>query len=97
PNGEGFDIAELGSTSLAIDPEHVNLFNPRSLPALIEACGLEVLEVTTPGRLDVEFVRTAILEGRVREPSNPFLRRVLIDEWEQLGWPFQQFLSENGL
>jgi 2-polyprenyl-3-methyl-5-hydroxy-6-metoxy-1,4-benzoquinol methylase len=70
PNGQGFDVAMLGAESLAIDAEHVNLFNPSSLSRLVEACGFEVLEVSTPGRLD---------------------------EWERLGWPFQQFLAENGL
>ncbi len=97
PNGQGFDIALLGSVSLAIDPEHVNLFNPRSLPLLVESCGFQVLEVSTPGRLDAEFVRTAILEGKFDVSFDPFLKRVLVDEWDRLGWPFQQFLAEHGL
>jgi SAM-dependent methyltransferase len=97
PNGQGFDIALLGSVSLAIDPEHVNLFNPRSLPLLVESCGFEVLDVSTPGRLDAEFVRTAILEGKLDVSGDPFLKCVLVDEWDRLGWPFQQFLAERGL
>jgi len=97
PNGQGFDIALLGNASLAIDPEHVNLFNPRSLLLLVESCGFEVLEVNTPGRLDAEFVRMAILEGKFDVSGNPFLKRVLMDEWDRLGWPFQQFLAEHGL
>jgi SAM-dependent methyltransferase len=97
PNGQGFDVAVLGAASLAIDPEHVNLFNPRSLGLLARTCGFEVLEVSTPGRLDAEFVRTAALEGKHDLARDPFLRRVLLDEWETLGWPFQQFLAANGL
>ena len=97
PNGKGFDILMLQSQSLAIDPEHVNLFNPKSLGRLVNSCGFEVVEVTTPGRLDAEFVRTAILEGRYDVSNNPFLKRVLVDEWDQFGWPFQQFLAEQGL
>jgi 2-polyprenyl-3-methyl-5-hydroxy-6-metoxy-1,4-benzoquinol methylase len=97
PNGQGFDIALLGSISLAIDPEHVNLFNPRSLSLLVESCDFEVLEVSTPGRLDAEFVHTAIEAGTFDMPHDPFLKRVLVDEWDRLGWPFQQFLAENGL
>lgn len=95
PNGEGFDIATLGATSLAVDAEHVNLFNPKSLTRLLESCGFEILIAHTPGRLDAEFVRTAILNGQY-EPD-AFLQRVLIDEWDELGWPFQKFLAENGL
>ena len=29
------------------------------------------------------------------EPKPP--REVLLDEWDTLGWPFQQFLAANGL
>jgi SAM-dependent methyltransferase len=97
PNGQGFDISLLGSLSWAIDPEHVNLFNPTSLSLLVEQCGFDVLEVTTPGRLDAEFVRMAIQDGTFDISHDPFLKRILIDEWERLGWPFQQFLAENGL
>ncbi|MCA1998185.1 MAG: class I SAM-dependent methyltransferase [Hyphomicrobiales bacterium] len=95
PNGEGFDIATLGAESLAVDAEHVNLFNPSALARLLADEGYEVVESTTPGRLDAEFVREAALAGRVR--LDPFLERVLITEWERLGWPFQQFLAAHGL
>lgn len=97
PNGEGFDISVLGNISLAVDPEHVNLFNPRSLSLLVEKCGFEVLEAETPGRLDAEFVRQAVLDENFDISDQPFLKRVLIDEWNRLGWPFQRFLAEHGL
>lgn len=97
PNGEGFDIAVLGKDALAVDPEHVNLFNPVSLSRCVESCGFEVLEVSTPGRLDAEFVRDAIVAGKLDVSDNPFLKRVLVDEWDRLGWPFQQFLAAQGL
>jgi 2-polyprenyl-3-methyl-5-hydroxy-6-metoxy-1,4-benzoquinol methylase len=97
PNGEGFDISLLGELSLAVDPEHVNFFNPDSLTKLVTACGFDVLEATTPGRLDTEFVHDAIVAGRFDISHDPFLQRVLVDEWERLGWPFQQFLAEHGL
>jgi 2-polyprenyl-3-methyl-5-hydroxy-6-metoxy-1,4-benzoquinol methylase len=97
PNGEGFDIAVLGPESQAVDAEHVNLFNPQSLARLVKEQGFEVLEVTTPGRLDAEIVRDAVLAGKHKLDGDSFLQRVLIDEWDRLGWPFQQFLAENGL
>jgi 2-polyprenyl-3-methyl-5-hydroxy-6-metoxy-1,4-benzoquinol methylase/ribosomal protein S27E len=97
PNGLGFDISTLGPRSLAVDAEHINLFNPESLSHLVANCGFEVLEVSTPGRLDAEFVREAVLAGKYRLADNPFLRLVLIDEWPRLGEPFQAFLAENGL
>jgi 2-polyprenyl-3-methyl-5-hydroxy-6-metoxy-1,4-benzoquinol methylase len=95
PNGQGFDIAMLGAHALAVDAEHVNLFNPQALAVLLQRQRFSVLEIGTPGRLDAEFVRAAALDGVIA--LDPFLHRVLIDEWECLGWPFQQFLAAQGL
>jgi len=97
PNSDGFDISWLGAASLAVDAEHVNLFNPRGLRTLLESCGFDVIEQTTPGQLDVEFVHRAIVDGAVDPPVDPFMRRVLMEEYETMGWPFQQFLAANGL
>ncbi len=97
PNGLGFDIATLQEKALAVDAEHVNLFNPTSLGQLVERAGFGLLEATTPGRLDAEFVRSAALKGEIDLAREPFLKRVLLDEWDRLGWIFQGFLAENGL
>lgn len=95
PNGLGFDIAMLKEKALAVDAEHVNLFNPESLTGLLKAVGFDVVRAHTPGRLDAEFVRDGALNGDIS--LDPFLQKVLVDEWETLGWPFQQFLASNGL
>jgi len=97
PNGMGFDIAMLGPGSQAVDAEHVNLFNPESLSILLGRCGFDVVEATTPGRLDAEIVRDAVIAKGNAADLDPFLRRVLIEEWDRLGWPFQQFLAASGL
>jgi 2-polyprenyl-3-methyl-5-hydroxy-6-metoxy-1,4-benzoquinol methylase len=97
PNGLGFDIEMLGSRALAVDAEHVNLFNPRALSELLARSGFNVVDVSTPGRLDAELVRDAALKGHIDLHGNPFLERVLVGEWERVGWSFQQFLATNGL
>lgn len=97
PNGQGFDTATLGAASVAVDTEHVNLFNPSSLAALLVRSGYEVLEISTPGRLDVELVRDALLHEGADLSDQPFLRRVLFEEYGRLGTPFQQFLATQGL
>lgn len=97
PNGNGFDTAVLGADSGQVDSEHVNLFNPESLAGLLRRTGFEVLESQTPGRLDAELVRDAALEGKLDLAGNAFLKRVLLDEWDRLGVPFQAFLASNGL
>lgn len=96
PNGQGFDVQMLQAGSLAVDFPHINLFNPGAMQAMLEELGFAVCTVETPGRLDAEFVRDAALRQEYAIPS-PFLQQVLIDEWDRLGWPFQQFLAQNQL
>lgn len=97
PNGEGFDFKVLGSQCNSVDHEHLNYFNPESLKLLFENCGFTVLESITPGKLDAELVRNKILQGEFDISSQPFLKQVLIEKWEQLGQQFQDFLSRAGL
>ena len=97
PNGKGFDVIELGAASSVVDTEHLNYFHPASLSQLLERHGFEVLEVQTPGMLDAELVRKAALAGEKDLSSEPFLQRVLIDEWGQLGENFQRYLAAAGL
>lgn len=97
PNAKGFDVLQLQEQASAVDTEHLNYFHPASLSALLSERGLDVLEVQTPGRLDAEIVRKRALAGQIDLSSQPFLERVLIDGWDSLGEPFQDFLIENGL
>jgi len=97
PNGQGFDIDTLGITSDSVDHEHLNYFNPDSLSKLLASTGLEVLESFTPGKLDAELVRNKVLEGVFDLVDQPFLQKVLIDEWDQRGAAFQDFLVATGV
>lgn len=97
PNGLGFDIVTLREKSSAVDVEHINLFNPESLTHLMQACGFEVIETQTPGQLDAELVRKQLLAGDLDVETHPFLKQVLIDQWETHGAAFQQFLVQNKL
>lgn len=95
PNSKGFDIVTLGEKSSAVDNEHINLFNINSLTMLLESCGFEVIEQQTPGKLDAELVRKQILLGEIDVSNQPFLKQILIDEWDKRGEAFQDFLSDN--
>lgn len=98
PNIKGFDLAVLGRSSDNIGgPCHLNYFHSHSLTKLLERSGFKVLETATPGRLDAELVRKKILSGEVDVSGYPFLKQVLIDEWESAGENFQRFLAENSL
>jgi len=95
PNYNGFDFQILGTLTKSIDLEHLNYFNPKSLSFLLETNGFEVLEIDTPGKLDAELVRQEVLAGCFSLDNQPFLKRILIDEWDTCGINFQQFLAEN--
>ena len=97
PNVKGFDLMVLGSLSGAFDIEHLNYFTPKSLVALMEASGLEIVEVSTPGELDAELVRKQAVSGALDLSGNPFLKEILIERWAELGAPFQGFLADHGL
>ena len=97
PNGKGFDFTVLKELCNSIDHEHLNYFNPHSLNLLLSRCGFEVLETLTLGRLDAQLVRKKILSGEFSVLNNPFLKQVLIDNWETTSVPFQNFLADNQL
>lgn len=95
PNAKGFDINVLQALSNTVNYQHLNYFNPVSLSHLVTRCGFNVLEILTPGQLDAELVRKKILSAELDVSSRPFLKQVLIDEWEQTGKSFQNFLTDN--
>jgi 2-polyprenyl-3-methyl-5-hydroxy-6-metoxy-1,4-benzoquinol methylase len=98
PNIKGFDLATLGILSENIlAPYHINYFHPDSLSVLLDRCGFDTVEVLTPGILDADIVRKFALNGELDLKAQPFLKKVLVDDWDQLGLPFQSFLSENKL
>lgn len=94
PNSQGFDMQVLKELSHTYDAEHLNYFNPDSLSNLLEQCGFDVLEVLTPGALDAELVREKLLSGERKLDDADFLKKILIDKWEEAGTAFQNFLQQ---
>ncbi len=97
PSCGGFDVMLLKEKSSSVDVEHLNYFNPASLARLFKSCGFDTLEVLTPGKLDAELVRAKVLSGEFSVAADPFLQTVLVDRWDELGGPFQEFLAQNNL
>ena len=53
----GLDIQVLWEHSKAVSPpHHLNFFNPSSIKLLLERTNFEVLEITTPGQLDIDIL-----------------------------------------
>jgi 2-polyprenyl-3-methyl-5-hydroxy-6-metoxy-1,4-benzoquinol methylase/ribosomal protein S27E len=94
PNGLGFDISILGKKSEAIDHEHLNYFNPISIKILMERCGFNVLDVMTPGVLDVDIVYNKFNEKKFTTKNN-FYRQILSNK--NIRNKFQNFLIKNKL
>lgn len=95
PNVAGFETSLLWDKSSVFDIEHLNLFTKTSIALLLKRSGFDVKEVITPGKLDAELVRKAILDNTY-EPGR-FLKHILIDDWERLGDRLQYSLSANCL
>ena len=49
------------------------------------------------GKLDAELVRKKALAGQFSLEAQPLLREILLERWEELGAPFQDFLAAHSL
>lgn len=93
--GSGFDIITLKENNEKIYPyEHIFLPSVKGLIALLEQCGYEVLEITTPGVMDVKYVmdckdklddREGFVHYLLQEPNQGILQE------------FQRFLQKSCL
>lgn len=93
----GFDLQVLwDKTPYVFVPEHLNLLSIEGIKLLVERLGLELLEISTPGQLDLEFV----MRAAEQDPSIPLPRFVeyLIEERDPLAHAdFQEFLQKHRL
>ncbi|MDA0241665.1 MAG: class I SAM-dependent methyltransferase [Proteobacteria bacterium] len=98
PNIRGFETLVLGQNSGAVDHEHLNYFSPDSFRLLAAKTGFTDVQITTPGKLDVEIVRNALADGIVDlETLGPFIATLITDKNKQTARLFQKFLQESCL
>jgi len=94
PNIAGFETILLGKASGAVDHEHINLFTPQSLCRLIQSCGFDVVECSTPGELDVELVRRGLETGDVEATSlGPVLAQLVTHPDAEVAHNLQNLLK----
>ena len=56
-SGTGVDIQALWENHKSVTPpHHLNFFNPSSIKILLDKVGFKFLEVTTPGKLDLDIL-----------------------------------------
>lgn len=95
PNAKGFDVEILQELSDTFDMEHINLFNTHSLPLLVRKCGFEVIEIITPGKLDVELVKKNIESGKLKIKEHPSFPNIRLDNLSAIGDTLQEYIAKN--
>lgn len=93
----GFDIQTLWEQANAVyPPHHINLLSVDGYRTLVERAGLELVELTTPGALDVDIVRNAFLADPGRE-GDRFVKSIAVDASPEQRAAFQNFLTDHNL
>ncbi len=91
-SGAGVDIQALWQDSKSISPpHHLNFLNPVSIRILLERLGLQVLEVTTPGKLDVD-----ILVNNQAHIKDRFWRTFSASATEEVKQQWQNLIATSG-
>tara|TARA_X000000950_G_scaffold266267_1_gene341554 strand:- start:94 stop:1074 length:981 start_codon:yes stop_codon:yes gene_type:complete len=61
-SGTGVDIRTLWNNSKSVSPpHHLNFLNPKSIPILLKRVGLSSLEISTPGKLDIDIMQNNLM------------------------------------
>ena len=87
----GVDIQCLWENSNSISLQHLNFFNPNSIKILLNRNGFDTLDVSTPGKLDID-----ILNKNRDLIKDRFFRTVLFQSNEEIRDKIQNFISGNG-
>lgn len=93
----GFDLQVLWDRSKSIyPPHHINLISVEGMHRLVESAGFEVMEISTPGNLDVDIVINAVKEDPSIEIPR-FARYLIQQRDERTHQEFQALLQRNRL
>lgn len=93
PNERSIETRKLGVNSSNILFDHVRLYNPKSIRILLERNGFRVIEVVTPGQLDVDRLHKYLKTNPDSFVDDPALSLLLKDE--EASYAFQVFLQQN--
>lgn len=93
----GLDLRILrGRARNLLPPSHMTLMSHEGIQSLIQRSGFELVELSTPGQLDVSLVLDAI----ERDPGielPPFVDAILLRRGAQVQEDFQRFLQQANL
>jgi hypothetical protein len=92
----GFDLSLLRDKARSLlAPTHLTLLSDIGIERIMSRSGFDIIELSTPGRLDVALVRDAL----EREPhlELPPIIRSILDRSERVRAAFQDFLQQANL
>lgn len=93
PNERSVETRKLGTDSSNILFDHVRLYNPSSIQKLLERNGFRVIEIVTPGQLDVDRLQHYMKARPDLFAADPTLSLILQDE--HTAHAFQTFLQQH--
>ena len=92
----GFDIQVLWENSKSVyPPHHINLLSVKGMRRLMERSGLRLVDLSTPGELDVEIVQN--IQREDPEIQLPRFAASILNASEEVRADFQNFLKTNAL
>jgi|TARA_B100000795_G_C22781794_1_gene432683 SAM-dependent methyltransferase len=92
-SGIGLDIDILGKFSQSIQPPyHINFFNPDSIKILLEKNNFKIIDISTPGKLDMD-----ILINNYDKIDNPFWKKFIKKSSTLEKNNMQKFIQKNNL
>jgi 2-polyprenyl-3-methyl-5-hydroxy-6-metoxy-1,4-benzoquinol methylase len=93
----GWDIQTLWEKSKSVSPpHHINLLTTEGLGLMVQSAGFEVVEISTPGKLDVDIVKNMIDEN-ASITDNKFANYLIKKRDLKTQEAFQKFLQEHEL
>lgn len=92
--GTGFDILALKEYSQIYPYEYVSLLSKAALEKSLEVTGFELLDFSTPGSMDVSYVRKKQAYIAAEES---FIRTLMRECDERSLGEFQRFLQKSGM
>lgn len=94
PNENSIETRKLGTASSNILFDHVRLYNPKAIFELLKRNGFRIVELSTPGQLDVERLQQKLLSDPDAFKDDHALKFALSQASDGMD-AFQRFIQQN--
>ena len=92
-SGTGVDIQALWENSKSVSPpHHLNFFNPSSIQFFLDKLGYKILEISTPGELDIDILvnNQHLIKDRFWKSLIKHANQKTLENWQSMitesGW-----------